>query len=221
MNAAFSRYVLVVDDEPVIRTLVGEILTSKGFSVELASNAQESLAILEEVAIDVAIVDLDLGQSVSGVDLVHILSDRFPEVACVVLTNFPDLAAAGLVDGSFPPNVPVVDKRTVTDSNILIDSLDRAIEGSGIRHALAVSNELALLTSGQLRTLRMLAQGYKVPEIARISSRSVSAVEKMVRMIYRKLKLDERGDLNQRTEAVRLYVDAFGLPSRGEGASSE
>lgn len=220
MTAAFSRYVLVVDDEPLIRTLVSEILMSKGFEIEVASNAPEALEILDEVEIDLAVIDLDLGHGISGVDLVHIVSEQYPEVACVVLTNFSDLAAAGFADGSLPRKTALIAKSKVSDSDMLIDALEGAIEDKYARRSLDISGPLADLTSGQLRTLRMLAQGYKVPEIARIKNRSVSAVEKMVGVIYRKLKLDERDDLNQRTEAVRLYVDAFGLPSRVESHES-
>lgn len=209
-----DRIVLVVDDESFVRTMVGETLASRGFEIETAENAKEALAILQDVEVDLALVDLDLGEVVSGVDLVHVIQSKYPEVFVVVLTNFPDVVTASVADGSLPPDIPVIQKSSVGDSDVFFDSL---LDLSRIPKGVSIdpeNSQLAGLSIRQLVTLRMLAQGYNVPEIAKLRDRSVSAIEKQIGEIYRVLGIDKHDQLNRRTEAVRLYSATFGLPSR-------
>ena len=55
---ARPRQVLVVDDEPVIRDVLGEALRSAGYNVTTASNGRAALAVLDGVTPDVIVLDL-------------------------------------------------------------------------------------------------------------------------------------------------------------------
>jgi two-component system OmpR family response regulator len=50
--------ILVVDDEPHIRRLLGTTLTEEGFEVMLASDGTRGLAAIEEASADLVILDL-------------------------------------------------------------------------------------------------------------------------------------------------------------------
>ena len=49
------------------------------------------------------LVDLELGEGPSGVDMAHLIHERHPGVVIIILTRYPDLATAGFSDASLPP----------------------------------------------------------------------------------------------------------------------
>lgn len=67
-----SRTVLIVDDDPLLQRLLEGILHSDGYRVHCASNIQQALRSVQRHPPDAAIVDVDLGQSESGLNLLGI-----------------------------------------------------------------------------------------------------------------------------------------------------
>ncbi len=59
---------LVADDDPVIRTLVGEYLSSMGYDVTMSANGEECLKCLTEALPDVLLLDL-LMPDMNGVEV--------------------------------------------------------------------------------------------------------------------------------------------------------
>ena len=53
-----TRHILVVDDEPDIRSLVKEILEDEGFNVEVAENATEARRLVESFKPDLVLLDI-------------------------------------------------------------------------------------------------------------------------------------------------------------------
>lgn len=52
------KTVLVIDDEPVIRTLVGEVLLDEGYAVIFAADGHEGLQRLEQERPDLVLMDV-------------------------------------------------------------------------------------------------------------------------------------------------------------------
>ena len=53
-----SPRVLIVDDDDVIRNLLGELLDGEGYAVEAAANGKEALAVLQRWRPDTILLDL-------------------------------------------------------------------------------------------------------------------------------------------------------------------
>ena len=81
--------VLVVDDEPPIRTLLRTGLSTKGFSVLQAGNARSALDLLKREKVDLVILDLGL-PDMKGVDLLRIIRERSPATPIIVLSSRDD-----------------------------------------------------------------------------------------------------------------------------------
>jgi DNA-binding response OmpR family regulator len=64
-----ARTVLLVEDDPVVRTFLADNLTADGFAVLLADTLRDGLQVLEYEAPDLAIVDVALPDG-TGLDLV-------------------------------------------------------------------------------------------------------------------------------------------------------
>lgn len=70
-----SRRILVVDDEPHIRRVLGTVLEEHGYLVTLASDGDEGLAELGRLHADLVILDLMM-PGASGLEILsHIRSD--------------------------------------------------------------------------------------------------------------------------------------------------
>ena len=95
--------VLVVDDDPDIRTIVGLNLTLAGMEIGEASNGQEALDQLEDGGWDACILDLAMPQT-DGMTALRELrkADRLNELVVVVLsaTSTPARAIEGMEIGA-------------------------------------------------------------------------------------------------------------------------
>ena len=87
------RRILVVDDEEGIRKGLARIITRLGHQVELAADAEEALARVQEAPPDLIVTDLQLPGR-TGLELIAELQDRGCESTCVVLTAHGTIESA-------------------------------------------------------------------------------------------------------------------------------
>jgi DNA-binding response OmpR family regulator len=78
-------YILVVDDEPTIVTVVRERLERDGFSVRAAASGEEALAVMEDDPAELVVLDLML-PGIDGFEVLRRLRGRGSTVPVVVLT---------------------------------------------------------------------------------------------------------------------------------------
>jgi two-component system, OmpR family, response regulator len=72
-----SQTVLIVDDDPLLQRLLEGLLHTGGYRVQCASNIQQALRSVQRHPPDAAIVDVDLGESESGLNLLGIWRTRY------------------------------------------------------------------------------------------------------------------------------------------------
>jgi len=81
------RTVLVVDDEPGMRTLLEAVLRRAGFEVHQASDAEEALELFRTLELDAVIADVVM-PGMDGVTLLEQLIGLDTDVAVVLMTGF-------------------------------------------------------------------------------------------------------------------------------------
>jgi CheY-like chemotaxis protein len=88
MKAPQSAVVLVVEDEPLVRLDAIDLLTSAGFHVIDAANADEAIAILEvRRDIRVVVTDIQMPGSMDGLKLASTIRNRWPPIALIVTSG--------------------------------------------------------------------------------------------------------------------------------------
>jgi DNA-binding NarL/FixJ family response regulator len=100
---------VIVDDSPAVRCAARDLLEGEGVTVVgVAASVEGALALMEELAPDVMLVDIDLGPE-SGFDLARRLTrslDRAPVRTILTSTHdeadFADLIAASPAIGFLP-----------------------------------------------------------------------------------------------------------------------
>jgi two-component system response regulator PilR (NtrC family) len=92
MNSAPAS-ILVVDDEEVMRDVLHTVLGQAGYTVTLASTAQDGLALARRQPFDAAVVDVML-PDLSGLDVLDELKRIDPELVVLMITAFASLETA-------------------------------------------------------------------------------------------------------------------------------
>lgn len=105
MPNGFAFRILVVDDEPSIRTTAAAILSSKGYEVRTAAGGFAALAELRRALPDVFISDLTMPH-MSGFELLSVIRRRFPQIAVIAMSGqYNGIPPTGLIaDATRLPN---------------------------------------------------------------------------------------------------------------------
>jgi DNA-binding NtrC family response regulator len=85
--------VLVVDDEPRLRSLLADVVPEMGFEVTTARSGEEGLRAMEQNPHEIAILDLNL-PVMHGMDVFSRIREQWPATQVIVITGFGDLPAA-------------------------------------------------------------------------------------------------------------------------------
>lgn len=80
--------VLVVDDEPIIRMDLADLVRDSGYIVLEAANADEAITLLEaHGAIRILVTDIEMPGSMNGLKLASAVRKRWPPVAIIVTSG--------------------------------------------------------------------------------------------------------------------------------------
>jgi DNA-binding NtrC family response regulator len=86
--------VLVVEDEPLMRSIIVQLARSEGYDVLEAAAAETAFGIFENEKIDVAILDLNLTSGGNGLELLGRLREREPELMGIIVTAYASVESA-------------------------------------------------------------------------------------------------------------------------------
>lgn len=125
--------ILVVDDEPGIRTTLSIALETNGHRVVAVGNPQDALTQAAAASFDLAFVDLRLGTA-SGLDLIPTLLARSPWTRVVVITAYPgvDTAVEAMKRGAadyLPKPFTPAQIAAVTERVAELRALERRVAG--------------------------------------------------------------------------------------------
>jgi PAS domain S-box-containing protein len=89
-GAERTANVLVVDDDPDVRSITIEILRSAGYSLQEAESAERALDLLDRgVPVDVALVDYAMPR-ISGTEFVRAARERRPDLPVIYITGYAE-----------------------------------------------------------------------------------------------------------------------------------
>jgi len=80
--------ILIVENEPLIRMDLADMLEELGYSVLEAANADEAIAILEsEPAVTAVVTDVDMPGTMDGLALTFVVRNRWPPCHLIVVSG--------------------------------------------------------------------------------------------------------------------------------------
>ncbi|MFH1003664.1 MAG: response regulator [Chloroflexota bacterium] len=92
MNTAEYR-IIVVDDEPIVRKVIGRGLAEAGYACEEAAGASEALSKMQDSHFDLVLLDIKMPGK-SGLELLPEIKARYPYTDVVMITAVTETAVA-------------------------------------------------------------------------------------------------------------------------------
>jgi DNA-binding NarL/FixJ family response regulator len=209
----WKRRVLVVEDDPLIRALISESLVKAHFDVDHSPDVIQAKQILNRADVDAAVIDVNLGQGPSGVQLGQWIHRTKPHIALIFLTKYPDPRSAGLNSWELPPGSSMLSKDRISNLDELVHELEATLRSSAAvtRHDLHASGPLSKITKTQFEILRLAAHGLTNSAIAAQRKTTERAVEQRLQAVYQALDIPINPDVNPRTQAVRIFFESGGI----------
>lgn len=100
-NSDTMPVVLVVEDEPLIRMSTVDFVEEMGFRVVEAASADEALLKIDtETELQVLLTDIDMPGLMNGVDLAHVVQQKFPTIGIIVVSGYRHAGVQTLPSGS-------------------------------------------------------------------------------------------------------------------------
>jgi len=212
--STFQRKILVVEDEPLLAALIQDLLTGEGFKVATARNSVEARKVADELDPDLALLDIELGDGPSGIDLAIILREQNPGIGLVFLTHIPEPRVVGVDNRSIPKNAAYLVKDRIAESGLLRSAIDAALRDRVTRDLRddKKSHALSEVSRSQLDVLKLVALGRSNHEIAEERGTTVRAVENLVKRALEAANID-LNEGNTRVKAAREFIRVAGLPN--------
>ncbi len=88
-----NNKILVIDDDPDFAASLIPILESENYQPLVAYSEEEALEAIRKSAVDLALIDIRLGQD-NGIELLPKLKEIQPNILCVMVTGFGSVETA-------------------------------------------------------------------------------------------------------------------------------
>lgn len=207
---------VIVEDEHLYRDLLRTVLQLDQ-QLEVVGDfatADEALAGIPSLGPDVALLDIELGGPMNGVQLGLLLREKDPALGIVLLSNVRAPRLLGSIPAKDVAGWSYLLKRSVRDASVLRRAIDGAANGLVTLDPSLVAGRhprdrglLAHVTPRQLEILGLVAEGLSNDAIARRLGLSVKTVENQLTLTYHELGLDrERDPVHPRVKAVLAYL---------------
>ncbi|MBC7361388.1 MAG: sigma-54-dependent Fis family transcriptional regulator [Candidatus Aminicenantes bacterium] len=83
----------LIDDEPIIHDVLGQLLSSEGYQVEISSSGEEALGKFQEQKFDLVLLDL-LMPGMDGLEVLKQIKRMDPEAPVIIITAYASVESA-------------------------------------------------------------------------------------------------------------------------------
>ncbi|HOH60200.1 MAG TPA: response regulator, partial [Candidatus Cloacimonadota bacterium] len=93
--------ILLVDDDRLLREVIGEFLNLNGYQYDMAEDAEKALEQFEPGKYDLALIDLVM-PGMNGIELMQRFFELDADLFCLIMTGYPtiDSAYKSMVEGA-------------------------------------------------------------------------------------------------------------------------
>jgi DNA-binding NarL/FixJ family response regulator len=196
--------VCVVDDNRELRNALEEIITmSIGYKCNgTIGTAEEAIHQLPLLKPDVVLMDINLGGSESGIDIVKTLKPRMPDTNFMMCTVYEEnekifealsAGASGYILKKTDPSRLLEAIRELYEGGAPMSSqIARKVVAAFQQESHDEPGELSMLSNREKEILELLSKGLMYKEIASQIFLSAETVKKHVYHIYEKLHVTNR-----------------------------
>ena len=211
-NGASSLRVLIVEDNNLTRVSLAATCQLHGIEVVgEASSAQNAMTLLtqnKKLNPNVAMLDLDLGDGPTGIDLAWGLRRHNANMGLVILTSYTDPRLTGRKLPELPEYTQYLIKSEIKSSDELIAALIKSHDQNK-EDANSTSN-IHNLTDTEISLLRLVWEGHSNSEIAKLKTITPKSVETAISRLSKKIDIAYSNSINQRILLAKFYQELTG-----------
>ena len=208
---------LIVEDDKILLTMMSGALTSEGFNVLAASDAQSAMQYFDKARPDVVILDIDLGAGPSGIDLANKMRQISGRIAIVFCTSFKDMR---FIQGDYlkyPLHTVVLKKADVVNiekfSNAINEAVELIRESDESKPDQLHEKYYKDLTALEIELLTLIAGGHSNKQVAAEKGISLKSCENAIARLAKKLEIPATEQSNQRVLLTRKHMEISGKSS--------
>ena len=206
---------LLINDDDFTRLLLSSTLKDLGYQVIAdAATAAGAIKAATEHSPDLAIVDLDLGEGPTGIDVAHGLRRILPEIALVMLSSYEEPRLIKAKQLELPEGTVYVVKKVVGTPEILEKAISSALIQEGFSAGLIEEDNkvkrVRRLSDSQVEIMRLVASGLTNSAIAKRQFLTEASVGKAVARLIRQLHIVATEEQNQRVLIAQAYYESIG-----------
>jgi len=208
---------LIVEDDKILLTMMSGALTSEGFNVLAASDAQSAMQYFDKARPDVVILDIDLGAGPSGIDLANKMRQISGRIAIVFCTSFKDMR---FIQGDYlkyPLHTVVLKKADVVNMEKFSNAINEAVglirESDESKPDNLHEKYYKDLTALEIELLTLIAGGHSNKQVAAEKGISLKSCENAIARLAKKLEIPANEQSNQRVLLTRKYMELSGKSS--------
>ncbi len=200
-----KRRVLLLEDDPLTLTLLELAIQAAGFDTWGFSSVTAAKHGLNKFDPDMAILDIDLGPGLTGVDFAKVMIRSHPHVGILFISQDPQIEFTW-VPKDHQDNIGFLSKLDLYDFDTVRVAIEECLRpgSKGVNHQIFVAGQG--LTARQHSLLLGIAEGMTNQELAAKEGTTVRAIEYMAERIQRKLPEILLDSKTLRLESVRTYL---------------
>lgn len=88
-----KAFIHIIDDEPIIHEVLGDLLTSEGYEVEISASGEQALEKLPSNEFDLFLLDL-LMPGIDGIEVLHNIKKVKPHAIIIIITAYASVESA-------------------------------------------------------------------------------------------------------------------------------
>ncbi len=197
--------IMIIDDEPGIRSVLGAVLNDEGFSVLEASSGLDALRILKTELVDLIFLDVWMPE-MGGLDVLKAVKADWPDLPVIMISGHGkiDMAVRAIKEGAFDfVEKPLsIDKTLASVQNALkFSALSR--ENRELRESLFLEDSMIGECSAMQRVKELIQQSAATDSRVIILGENGTGKELVAREIHRQ---------SQRSRHAFVEVNCAAIP---------
>jgi DNA-binding NarL/FixJ family response regulator len=193
--------ILVLEDDGIICEDICSLLRSHQYSITgVAHNAIQALDMLVNRKPDFALLDINLGSDISGIDVAKIIQEKH-KIPFVFLTSYDDDATLEAVKECSPYGYivkPFQDRTLLTTIKMALHNHKTAMDKEDLDKSELEAKTNAKFTNQEFTILNLLLEGLPYKAIGEELYISVNTVKHHTKNLYLKLNVSSRAELYKR-----------------------
>ena len=205
--------VMLVEKDRALLTMLANSLAQFGHNITaIANNSSDAIKLFQKINPEVVILEVDLGDSIDGIDLANIMQKSNPNIGILFLTCFNDSRFAFISHKEIPKNYIYLRKQEISNVKMVCDAILETVtiakKNSLIRPIL--KNYYREFSDRDIELMRYISKGYSNIKIANIFKIEEKSCENAISRLLKKLGIPPDKEMNQRVLVTRKYSKLSG-----------